>query len=72
MCLGLGSGDKPVGRGGEGRDWAYRVGWEMGWARVVSQYFQLYEGVCNIVCVEPSGSSQPQMLVRDLRAAGVP
>lgn len=25
------------------------MGWEMGWARVVSQYFQLYEGVCNIV-----------------------
>jgi hypothetical protein len=39
-----GWGGKPVGRGG------FRVGWEMGWARVISQYFQLYEGVCNIVC----------------------
>lgn len=36
-------GDKTVGRGG------FRVGWEMGRARVVSQYLQLYEGVCNIV-----------------------
>lgn len=44
----------------------------MGWARVVSQYFQLYEGVCNIVCEEPSGFSRPQMIVRDLRATGVP
>lgn len=50
-----------------GGEWA-----GLGWAGVVSQYFQLYEGECNIVCVEPSGSSRPQMLVRDLRGTGVP
>lgn len=59
--------DNPVRRGGVGG-----VGGGMGGARVVSQYFQLYEGVCNIVCVGPAGSPRPQMLVRDLRATGVP
>lgn len=66
MCWGGGGVGKPVGRGWEG--W----GWGVGWAGVVSQYFQLYEGECNIVCVGPSGSSRPQMVVRDLRAARVP
>lgn len=73
MCAWGGAGAGVGGTsqlGGEGKVW--RVGWDMGGARVVSQYFQLYESVCNIVCVEPSGSSRPQTLVRDLRATGVP
>lgn len=70
MCAGVGVGGKGTIRlGGEGWGWG---GWRMGGAGVVSQYFQLYQGVCNIVCVEPAGSSRPQMLVRDLRATGVP